>query len=182
VLGGNSQLPSSMAVLWAQRVPDQFHARFSARRRSYCYRLLNRAVRPALDARQLAWERRPLELAPMQEAATALLGEHDFSAFRTVHCQAPSPIRTMHRLEICQLGQIIEFRLQANAFLHHMVRNIVGSLLLIGRGEQPPDWLAQALASRDRCQAGPTAPAAGLVFEGPQYPAEWGLPAAVCLE
>lgn len=181
VLGGNSQLPASVAVLWAQRVPDQFHARFSARRRSYCYRLLNRAVRPALDARQLAWERRPLELAPMQEAATSLLGEHDFSAFRTVHCQAPSPIRTLHRLEICQHGETIEFSLQANAFLHHMVRNIVGSLLVIGRGEQPPAWLAQALASRDRCQAGPTAPAAGLVFEGPQYPAEWGLPAAVCL-
>ncbi len=181
VLGGNSQLPMAVAVLWARRVPDDFHARFSARQRSYCYRLLNRPVRPALDARQIAWERRPLALQPMRQAAASLLGEHDFSAFRTVHCQAPSPIRTLYQLDICQQEDVIEFRLRANAFLHHMVRNIVGSLLVVGRAEQSPDWLAGVLASQDRTRAGPTASPSGLVYIGPRYPARWGLPPVVCL-
>lgn len=182
VLGSNSALPPDVAVLWAQRVADDFHARFSARRRRYRYRLLNRPVRAALLARQVAWERRPLDLAAMQAAAPALLGTHDFSAFRTVHCQAPSPVRTLHRIELRRSEDVIEFELEANAFLHHMVRNIVGSLMVVGRGEQPQDWIAKVLASRDRCQAGPTAAAAGLLFVGPLYPLAWGLPSAVSAE
>ncbi|MCB1635751.1 MAG: tRNA pseudouridine(38-40) synthase TruA [Xanthomonadales bacterium] len=179
VLGANSALPPDIAVLWAQRVPGDFHARFSARRRRYCYRLLNRPVRPALLARQVAWERRALNMLAMQQAAQSLLGEHDFSAFRTVHCQAPSPIRTLHTLDLRQDGDVLEFHLEANAFLHHMVRNIVGSLMVVGRGEAQPHWVGEVLSSRDRCQAGPTAPAAGLFFVGPRYPLAWQLPDSV---
>ncbi|MCB1606590.1 MAG: tRNA pseudouridine(38-40) synthase TruA [Xanthomonadales bacterium] len=181
VLGANSNLPDTVAVRWAQQVPESFHARFSARRRSYRYRLLNRWVRPGLGGRYLAWERRPLALAPMQAAATLLLGEHDFSAFRTVHCQAPSPVRTLYRLTITANQDEFVFEAQANGFLHHMVRNLVGSLLVVGRGEQPPEWVAEVLRSGDRCQAGPTAPSAGLCFLGPAYPLEWGLPPEVSL-
>lgn len=181
VLGGNANLPETVAIRWAHTVPASFHARFSARRRSYRYSLLNRWVRPGLGGRYLAWERRPLAIEPMRQAALQLLGEHDFSAFRTVHCQAPSPIRTLHRLDIRQVDDQFHFEVEANAFLHHMVRNLVGSLMVVGRGEQAPDWVGEVLRSGDRCQAGPTAPSAGLCFLGPGYPREFGLPEEVCL-
>lgn len=181
VLGTTSQLPPSMCVRWCQPVADDFHARFSARARRYCYSILNRTVRPALQRQYLSWERRPLDTDAMHRAAQALLGENDFSAFRTVHCQAPHPRRDLQFIAVTRRGDIVDVEVQANAFLHHMVRNIVGSLLVVGRGEQPEAWIAELLAGQDRTMAGPTAPSAGLVFLGPRYPAEWGLPAEVTL-
>ncbi|HLU13207.1 MAG TPA: tRNA pseudouridine(38-40) synthase TruA [Arenimonas sp.] len=180
--GCNSRLPHGVTVLWAQRVPDDFHARYSARARRYRYTLLNRPTRPALYRHFLAWERAPLDVEAMHRAAQALLGEHDFSAFRTVHCQAPHPVRELQEIEVRrEPGDRVVVEVQANAFLHHMVRNIVGSLLPIGRGEKPESWMAELLAGRDRTVAGPTAPGQGLVFLGPRYPRQWGLPEQVCL-
>lgn len=181
VLGTTTQLPPSVCVRWCQPVAAEFHARFSARARRYCYRLLNRPVRPALHRQYLSWERRPLDAEAMHRAAQALAGEHDFSAFRTVHCQAPHARRDLHEITVRRNGEVVEVEVQANAFLHHMVRNIVGSLLVVGRGDQSESWLGELLAGRDRTVAGPTAPSAGLVFLGPRYPAEWRLPAEVTL-
>jgi tRNA pseudouridine38-40 synthase len=180
-LGTNSQLPPTVAVLWALGVSDDFHARYSARARRYRYTILNRPIRPALDARRVAWERVPLDVDAMQRASQALIGEHDFSAFRTIACQARSPMRNVHEISIARSGDEIAIEIEANAFLHHMVRNIVGSLLPIGRGEQREAWLGELLAGRDRAKAGPTAPAAGLTFIGPRYPARWNLPPEVTL-
>jgi tRNA pseudouridine38-40 synthase len=179
MLGATSRLPPSVCIRWCVPVAGDFHARFSARARRYRYSILNRAVRPALGRQYLSWERRPLNAEAMHRAAQALLGENDFSAFRTVHCQAPHARRELQEIEVRREGEQIHIEVQANAFLHHMVRNIVGSLLLVGRGEQPEDWIGRLLAGRDRTVAGPTAPAAGLVFLGPRYPAACGLPAEV---
>ena len=181
MLGTTSRLPAAMCVRWCVPVADDFHARFSARARRYRYRILNRAVRPALQRQYLSWERRPLDAAAMHRAAQALLGEHDFSAFRTVHCQAPHARRELQAISVRRDGDVVEVEVQANAFLHHMVRNIVGSLLPVGRGEQPEGWVGALLAGRDRTVAGPTAPADGLVFLGPRYPASCALPAEVTL-
>jgi len=181
LLGANSRLPDDVCVRWIQRLPDDFHARFSARARRYRYTLLNRPVRPALDARFVAWERRPLDVARMQAAALHLLGEHDFNAFRTVACQARNPVRSVHALSVARADEQIHFEIQANAFLHHMVRNIVGSLLPVGLGERDPDWVRAVLAGRDRALAGPTAPSQGLTFLHPLYPQHWQLPAEVTL-
>jgi len=176
-LGGNSRLPDSVRFLWCRAVSDDFHARYSARARRYRYRILNRAVPPALRRQWLAWERRPLDAQAMHRAAQALLGEHDFSAFRTAQCQAKHPRRCLQEIAVAREGEELSVEVQANAFLHHMVRNIVGSLMLVGLGEQPEDWIGQLLRGRDRTVAGPTAPAGGLVFLGPRYPAAFGLPA-----
>ena len=176
MLGTNSNLPTSMSVHWAGQVADDFHARYSALAREYCYSLLNRQARPGLSARTLAWERKPLDVPAMQEAANSLLGQQDFTSFRTVACQAKRPWRRLDRLEIERDGNVLNFRVQANAFLHHMVRNLVGSLLVVGRGEQKPEWIRTVLAAKDRALAGATAPAGGLVFIGPKYPAAAGLP------
>ncbi|HWU75130.1 MAG TPA: tRNA pseudouridine(38-40) synthase TruA [Rhodanobacter sp.] len=181
VLGACSSLPSSVAVLWAQPVPDSFHARFSARSRRYRYHILNRPVRAALDARYVTWERLPLDVERMHAAAQALLGLHDFSAFRALSCQATHPRRTVLAVAAWREGEQVFVEIEANAFLHHMVRNIVGSLLLIGQAERPVEWMAELLAGRDRQVAGPTAPASGLTFIGPRYEKHWGLPDAVCL-
>jgi len=181
VLGANSRLPASVAVRWAMPVADDFHARFAARARRYRYRILNRAVRPALEARYVTWERVPLCAERMQSAAQACVGEHDFSAFRSIACQAHTATRNVHRIAIRRDHEHVVLEIQANAFLHHMVRNIVGSLLPVGRGERPEAWIAQLLAGRDRTLAGPTAPAQGLTFIGPMYPAEFKLPAEVAL-
>jgi tRNA pseudouridine38-40 synthase len=181
VLGTTSRLPAAICALWCVPVADDFSARFSARARRYRYRILNRAVRPALQRQTLSWERRPLDAGAMHRAAQALVGEHDFSAFRTVHCQAPHARRDLQQIQVSRSGEVVEVEVQANAFLHHMVRNIVGSLLPVGRGEQPEDWLAGLLAGRDRTIAGPTAPPDGLVFVGPRYPPQCGLPAEVTM-
>ena len=180
-MGSNSRLPDSVAILWVQPTVDEFHARFSARARRYRYRLLNRKVRPGLHARYQAWEARPLDADAMHAAAQALIGQHDFSAFRTSQCQAPNPVRDMQQIVVRREGDELLIEVQANAFLHHMVRNIVGSLIVVGRGEQPAAWIADLLRGRDRSVAGPTAPAAGLTFLGPRYPRDWGLPDEVSL-
>jgi tRNA pseudouridine38-40 synthase len=179
--GGNSRLPGGVAILWCQPMPQDFHARYSARARRYRYTILNRKVRPAMQREYLTWERQPLDAEAMHRAAQALVGEHDFSAFRTVHCQAPHPNRNVHEISVRREDDRVIVEVQANAFLHHMVRNFVGSLLLVGRGEQSEAWVGQLLAGRDRVVAGPTAPSAGLVFLGPRYPAEWSLPPDVTL-
>lgn len=181
-LGTTARLPPSMRIRWCTPVADDFNARFSARARRYRYRLLNHQVRPALGRQWLAWERRPLDADAMHRAAQQLLGERDFSSFRTVHCQAPHARRDLQRLDVTRDGEIVTFTVQANAFLHHQVRNMVGSLLEVGAGAQPEGWIAAVLDARDRTIAGPTAPAAGLVFIGPLYPREWRLPAEVSFD
>jgi tRNA pseudouridine38-40 synthase len=179
VLGTTSRLPAAMSVLWCVPVGAAFNARFSAVARRYRYRILNRSVRPALQRQYLTWVRQPLDAEAMHVAAQALVGEHDFTSFRTVHCQAPHARRDLQAISVRREGQVLEIDVQANAFLHHMVRNIVGSLLEVGVGERGPAWIAQVLAARDRTSAGPTAPSAGLSLVGPLYPAHWGLPVDV---
>lgn len=181
VLGTTTRLPPAMRVRWCVPVNDDFNARFSARARRYRYRLLNHQVRPALGRQYLAWERRRLDADAMHRAAQSLLGEQDFTTFRTVHCQASHPRRDLQFIEVVREGDIVTVTVQANAFLHHMVRNIVGSLLMIGAGERPETWMAELLAARDRTLAGPTAFAQGLVFIGPRYPRTWPLPEEVLL-
>ena len=176
VRGVNALLPESVAVLWARRVEAQFHARYSARSRTYRYVLLNRAVRPALTARHVGWFHATLDVAAMRSAGAYLVGEHDFSAFRSSECQAKSPVRTIHSLEIELMGERIDFVIRANAFLHHMVRNIVGMLLYVGNGKHTPAWAAELLASRNRALAAPTFQAEGLYLEKVEYEARWSLP------
>jgi tRNA pseudouridine38-40 synthase len=179
--GANTRLPGSVRLRWCQAAPPEFHARYSARARRYRYTILNRPVRPALYRRYLSWERHPLDAEAMHRAAQALLGENDFSAFRTSQCEAPHARREMQEILVRRDGEQVLIEVQANAFLHHMVRNIVGSLLPVGRGEKPESWLGELLAGRNRNLAGPTAPAEGLVFLGPKFPADWHLPAEVSL-
>ena len=176
VRGVNALLPESVAVQWARAVPPEFHARYGARERTYRYVLINRAVRPALAARHAGWFHLPLEVAAMRAAARLLEGEHDFSAFRSAECQAKSPVRTLHALEIESRGERIDFVLRANAFLHHMVRNIVGTLVTVGKGKHPPAWAGEVLASRDRASAAPTFAAEGLYLEQVAYEEKWDLP------
>lgn len=176
VRGVNRHLPDAVAVNWARAVPDDFHARFSATGRHYRYLLLNRPTRPALGSGRVGWFARPLELSPMRTAAAALIGEHDFSAFRAAECQARSPLKTLHRLDVSCADGLITFDLHANAFLHHMVRNIVGALVYVGAGRESPGWLGQLLALRDRSRAAPTFAADGLYLSGVDYDPAWGLP------
>jgi tRNA pseudouridine38-40 synthase len=176
VRGVNAFLPDSIAVLWSAEVPAEFHARYSAVARTYRYELLNRAVRPGLGAQRIGWFHAPLDVAAMHAAAQALVGEHDFSAFRAAECQAKTPIRTLHAIEIARSGQRVDFVVKANAFLHHMVRNIVGSLVYVGSGRQPASWIAELLAARDRNRAAPTFGPEGLYLERVEYDAAWRLP------
>ena len=176
VRGVNTFLPESVAVLWARTVDAEFHARFSALARTYRYRLINRPVRPALAARYAGWYHAPLDVEAMRAAARALIGEHDFSAFRAAECQAKTPVRTLHSLVIEQQAERIDLVVRGNAFLHHMVRNIVGSLVYVGAGKQAPGWIAELLASRDRTKAAPTFAPEGLYLERIDYDAKWGLP------
>lgn len=181
LMGANSRLPPAAAVRWVRAVPADFHARYAARARRYRYAICNRPSRPALARRDHAWVLQPLDAQAMHRAAQALVGEHDFSAFRTAACQAAHPRRDLHRIEVRREDERVLIEVQANAFLHHMVRNIAGSLILVGCGERPEDWIAGLLAGRDRSRAGPTAPAAGLTFLGPRYPREWDLPDEVSM-
>lgn len=174
--GINSNLPGDIAVQWIQPVPDDFHARFSATGRSYRYVIYTHPVRPALHRRRVAWTYRALDVAPMQQAAAALLGEHDFSAFRAVACQAKHPVREVRTIALRQTGPYIYLDINANAFLHHMVRNIAGVLMSIGAGERPPAWCGEVLETRDRTRGGVTGPGEGLYFTGVDYPAGFELP------
>ncbi len=176
VLGANTGLHPGISLLWVRPVDEQFHARFSARRRRYRYRILNRWVRPAVDRGRVAWCRRPLDADLMHQAAQALLGEHDFSSFRAVGCQARSPVRRVHAISVARHDDEVVLDIEANAFVYHMVRNIAGSLMTIGRGERPVDWMQTLLALTDRTRAGATAPADGLYFMAPAYPDYPGLP------
>lgn len=176
VIGTNSQLPPDIRVHWAQPVPADFHARFSAQARRYRYLIANTAIRPALLGRQLSWQRQPLDARRMHSAAQFLLGERDFSAFRAASCQSSTPFRCVSHCDVSRRGDLLVIDIQANAFLHHMVRNIVGSLLAVGSGSREPAWIAELLAGLDRTLAAETAPAQGLYLVDVIYPARFGLP------
>jgi len=176
VRGTNTFLPRDIAVQWAHLVPDAFHCRASARSRRYAYLLLESPVRPSFDAGRVGWVFQPLDQERMEQAAQRLLGEHDFTSFRASACQALSPVKTMTRLEISRRGAYWRFEFEANAFLHHMIRNIMGCLVTIGQGKQPPEWIDAVLAARSRDAAAPTFSPDGLYFLGPRYDAHWGLP------
>lgn len=178
VRGGNTHLPNDVALLWAQPVAADFHARFSASARTYRYVVLNRATRPALAHTRVSWEYRPLEVARMRAAAALLVGMHDFSSYRAVQCQAKSPIRELRVLDVTRHGDYVVITATANAFLHHMVRNLAGVLLDIGAGEREPQWAQEILHARDRTAGGVTAPAAGLYLTGIEYPARFAIPSA----
>ena len=176
VRGVNSHLPDGVAVRWAQAVGDDFHARFGATARHYRYVLFNGPVRPALLHARVGWFHRPVDVHRMAQAATALCGEHDFTAFRAAACQAQSPVRHMRHVCVERRGDFVVFDFCANAFLHHMIRNLVGALVYIGKGAQSTDWMATLLRERDRTQAAPTFSAAGLYLCGVEYPDQWSLP------
>jgi tRNA pseudouridine38-40 synthase len=176
VNGVNALLPDSVAVLWAKPLSQEFHARYSARSRTYRYVLVNHPVRPALAARHAGWFHAPLDVASMRAAALWLVGEHDFSAFRSSDCQAKSPVRTLHSLTVERRGATIAIKLRANGFLHHMVRNIVGALVYVGNGKRAPEWLREVRESRDRARCAPTFAPEGLYLTGIEYAAEWQLP------
>ena len=176
--GTNRFLPDDVAVQWARVVPPGFHARFGATGRRYRYRLVSAPVRPSLETGLVGWTHRRLDGDAMRAASRALLGTHDFTAFRAAECQALSPVKTLRTLEIDSdaAGTHWTFDLEADAFLHHMVRNLVGSLLAVGTGDRDAAWLAAVLAGRDRARAAPTFPAAGLYFVGPRYDPAFGIP------
>lgn len=176
VRGVNAFLPSGVRVVWAQPVPDDFHARFTAHSRSYQYLLVNRPVAPAILASKAGWFHAPLDAEAMREAAQLLLGEHDFSAFRAAECQAKSPVKTLHQADVLRRGDAILFEFSANAFLHHQVRNMVGALIYIGKGVYAPDWMQTLLAERNRTLAPPTFSASGLYLVGVGYAPRFGLP------
>jgi tRNA pseudouridine38-40 synthase len=176
VLGTNSALPEDVGVAWAVPVPGHFHARYCAEARTYRYVIGNRMARPALSARRAAWVWRALDAARMAEAAAFLIGEHDFSAFRSTECQAKSPVRRLQRLTVVRHGDWVVIEATANAFLHHMMRNIAGLLVAVGKGEAPPAWAREVLAGRDRTRSAATAPAAGLYLWEVRYPAAFVLP------
>ncbi|MDR1888129.1 MAG: tRNA pseudouridine(38-40) synthase TruA [Zoogloeaceae bacterium] len=183
VRGVNALLPSAVAVRWAKEVDERFHARYSACRRRYRYLLLNRPQRPGLLAGRVGWLHWPLKLDVMREAAQCLLGEHDFSAFRAAECQAKSPVKRLTQAEIQQerhaMGNVFAFDFEASAFLHHMVRNLVGSLLYVGKGAWSPEYLRVVLESRNRALAAPTFSPDGLYFQGPVYDSALGIPEIV---
>jgi tRNA pseudouridine38-40 synthase len=175
-LGTNSNLPADISVSWASVMYDSFHARFSAQRRHYRFIVFSRSTRCAIRSRFATWVHRDLDAERMVEAARALIGEHDFSAFRAAGCQAKTPVRQLSKLTIRRRGEQIAFSISANAFLQHMVRNIVGSLLQVGQGKRSSEWITEVLASRDRKRAGPTAPPQGLFLLGVTYPRRYCTP------
>lgn len=176
VRGTNRYLPNDIALQWARTVPSSFHSRASAMARRYAYIVLESPVRPSLDHGRVGWSFRPLNISAMREAAAHLIGEHDFSSFRAAECQARGPVKRLAQLDIERRGAYWRFDFEANAFLHHMVRNIMGCLLAVGHGLHPPDWMRSVLAARSRAAAAPTFAPDGLYFLGPVYAAEWGLP------
>jgi tRNA pseudouridine38-40 synthase len=177
-LGGTAGCSPDVTILWARTVPEHFHARTSALSRTYLYRILNRRLRPALDRSRVCWTRRPLDATAMHRAAQCLVGEQDFSSFRAAECQSASPMRRLTDASVARLGETVLVTVRANAFLHHMVRNIVGTLLAVGTGDRPESWVVEVLAARDRTRAGPTAPPQGLYLAAVEYPPEFGLPSA----
>lgn len=184
--GTNRFLPDDIGVQWAHPVPDEFHCRASALARRYVYVLSQSPVRPSLDAGRVGWSMRPLDGDAMRAAAALLIGQHDFTSFRASACQARSPVKDLRRIEITRVGDgercRWHFEFEADAFLHHMIRNLMGCLLRVGRGDAPPEWISQVLAARSRDAAAPTFSADGLYFMGPLYDAKWGLPDEATLQ
>lgn len=176
VRGANAYLPRDIAVQWAQTVPPEFHCRASALSRRYAYVLLESPVRPSIEAGRVGWVFRPLDLAAMQQAAAHLIGEHDFTSFRASACQALSPVKKLERIDISKRGAYWRFEFEANAFLHHMIRNLMGCLIVAGQHKQPPDWVRDVMLAHDRDAAAPTFSPDGLYFLGPRYESRWGLP------
>jgi tRNA pseudouridine38-40 synthase len=176
VRGTNTHLPRDIAVEWAREVPASFHCRASATSRRYVYVLLESQVRPSVDAGRVGWVYRPIAMDAMKIAAGHLVGEHDFSSFRASSCQALSPIKNLMSIQIHQKGAYWRFEFEANAFLHHMIRNIMGCLVAIGQGKYPPAWILDVMAAKNRDAAAPTFSPDGLYFLGPRYDAHWGLP------
>ena len=177
VQGANSQLPDSISLIWADKISQDFHARFSAGARTYRYVIDNSPTRPAIMAAAVTWFKKPLDISLMQQSCEYLLGEQDFSAFRGSGCQSNSPWRNVHKANVYRRGNLVIFEITANAFLLHMVRNIVGSLLEVGTARQKPQWIQQLLAQGDRCKSAATAAPDGLYFVAVDYPARFGLPA-----
>lgn len=176
VLGANRYLPRDISVVWACEVPEGFHARFSAMRRRYRYVIYSDPIRPALLGDGVTWTHRQLDVEQMNRAAELLLGTHDFSSFRDSDCQAKSPVKTLDGIRLSRFGRFIVLDIRASAFLHHMVRNIAGTLMKIGAGDKPVEWMADVLAARQRTVAGATAPAYGLYMVHVEYPEEFRLP------
>ena len=176
VRGTNRYLPDDISVQWAHEVPAEFHARGSALSRRYAYILLESPVRPSLEFGRAGWVYRPLDESVMRQASQFLLGEHDFTSFRASSCQALSPVKTMMRVDIHKHGPYWRFEFEGNAFLHHMIRNIMGCMVTIGQGFQTPEWMADVIESKRRDAAAPTFSPDGLYFQGPVYEPKWGLP------
>jgi len=176
IRGTNANLPRDIAVQWAVMAPPAFHCRASALSRRYAYVLLESVVRPSVETGRVGWTFRPLDLQAMREAADILLGEHDFTSFRAAQCQAITPIKKMLAIDLYKRGAYWRLEFEANAFLHHMIRNIMGCLVQIGQGKRPPQWMAEVLAARDRRAAAPTFSPDGLYFLGPRYDPQWGMP------
>jgi len=182
VRGTNSALPKGIGVLWARPVADGFHARFAALERSYVYLLLNRPVRPAVLHGRVGWFHRTLDVAAMQEGAAHLVGVHDFSAFRAAECQSPTPVRDLRALDLERRGDFVRFNLRANAFLHRMVRNLVGALVYVGKGDRSPEWIREVLQGRDRTRSAPTFSPDGLYLSDVRYDPSWALPRVAALD
>ena len=176
IRGTNANLPRDIAVQWALQTTGAFHCRACATSRRYAYVLLESPVRPSVEEGRVGWSFRPLDEAAMVKAASYLLGEHDFTSFRAAQCQALSPVKKMLAININRRGAYWRVEFEANAFLHHMIRNIMGCLVTIGQGKKPADWLLEVLAARDRKVAAPTFSPDGLYFLGPRYAAQWGIP------
>jgi tRNA pseudouridine38-40 synthase len=177
VRGTNSNLTEAARVLWSREVPVEFHARYSAVSRTYHYLLFDDGVAPAILRQRVGWYHKRLDAGLMEEGAKRLLGEHDFSAFRDAQCQAKSPVRTLHEASVGRRGKLVVFTFRANAFLHHMIRNVVGSLVYVGAGKQSPKWMDELLESKDRRNAAPTFAPDGLYLAGVEYDRSFDLPA-----
>ncbi len=176
VLGTNTKLPPQIRILWAKTVSSEFHARFSATGRRYTYVIANREVKPAIMGRQFSWQCLPLDVEKMAAAAQYLVGEHDFTSYRSVHCQANNPVRTVHELNVERRDELVILTIHANAFLYHMVRNVAGVLMAVGCGKAQPEWARQVLEAHDRTQGGVTAPPFGLYLVGIDYPDHFAIP------
>ena len=176
VRGTNANLPRDIAVQWALKTSDEFHCRACATSRRYAYVLCESVIRPSIDQGRVGWAFRALDGEAMRMAADLLIGEHDFTSFRASSCQALSPVKNVTEIVFSKRGSYWRIEFEANAFLHHMIRNIMGCLVLIGQGKKPPEWIAEVLAARDRRSAAPTFSPDGLYFLGPRYDAKWGIP------
>ena len=181
VRGTNAMLPRDISIEWAQEVPREFHCRAQALSRRYVYVVLQSPVRPGIDHGRVGWSMQPLAQGPMEQASRCLIGEHDFSSFRAAACQAESPVKRLQRIDITRRGAYWRFEFEANAFLHHMIRNLMGCLLAVGQGRRSVGWMAEVLAARSRDAAAPTFSPDGLYFLGPRYDARWGLPERTAL-